>query len=210
MKVERRKTYHWTPRNGVSSNEESSHDNQALPRSYLVWLTEELEVELSNTGPNDEHAEHEAATEYEGSPTAIVIDNVQTTERTAKVDSTENTLGDEGVAETSIFKHRGTIVQEEVGTGKLLEGLHDHTENDTERHARSGEEFMPLLVNVHFFQLFLDFLHFLDNQRVGFRNSVQLGHCSACGTDFAKADFVSWGFWEEDHANAEYQGKEHR
>lgn len=49
--------------------------------------------------------------------------DVETEEGTDKVDGTENDLSDVGVADADRLEYCGTIVEEVVGTSKLLEHL---------------------------------------------------------------------------------------
>ena len=68
---------------------------------------------------------------HEWLTTTKVLHDVETEEGAEDVDGTEDDLGDEGVLNTNRLEDGGTVVEEVVGTGELLQTLHDHTKEGT-------------------------------------------------------------------------------
>lgn len=70
------------------------------------------------------------------------------------------------------------VVKEVVSTIELLQRLDNHPQYDTVEHARSREEFMPLLFLQLGLTLLLDIVQLFNDAIVVLRNTIKLGKCA--------------------------------
>ena len=154
---------------GKGNHDISSHG--CLARVGLV------KGKVTNRSPDHEANEHPRTTNDEGLATTKVLDNVQTREGHAKVDSTENDLGDVAV-ETNRREDGVSEIEDKVGTGQLLQRLEDNPQHGAVEHAGSGEDFMPgsLASTLLLFELLLHVFHLLGDAAVVTHDTIQLAH----------------------------------
>lgn len=112
----------------------------------VVGVVVGVQGERAQRGEDDEPREHPETTDNHGDTTTKLLTNVQTTESGADVDGAENHGGDVRVGDTDSVKDLSAVVEEEVGTRQLLQGLQGHTDKDTTEHGRSSEDLVPLLL----------------------------------------------------------------
>lgn len=176
---------------GKGNHDISSHGG--LGRVSLV------KGEVTNRSPDHEADEHPRTTNDERLATTKVLNNVQTREGHAKVDSTENDLGDVAV-ETNRREDGVSEVEDEVGTGQLLQRLEDNTQHGAVEHARSREDFMPssLASTLLLLELLLHVLHLLGDAAVVTRHAIQLAHDLTGFLEAAVAVGETGGFRQEE------------
>lgn len=133
-----------TPGGGERDDEQASEDDQNTSGGGVVVVSERRKLEVTDKGVDHETDESPESTDNEGLAATTLGNNVKTTESADNVDGTENDLGDVGVAETSSLENGCTVVEEEVGTGKLLTSLESHPENSTVGHTGTSEALVPL------------------------------------------------------------------
>lgn len=136
-----------SPGGGERDDEQAGEDNQHTAGSRVVGGGVGRKLE-----PTDESVDHETdespeSTSNKSLAATTLSNNIETTESANNVDGTENDLSDVGVAETGGLEDGGSIVEEEVGTGKLLTSLEGHTENGTVGHTGTSEALVPLGTN---------------------------------------------------------------
>lgn len=153
-------------------------------------------------GSKDEEAnEHPCASNHEGLATAIVFDNIQSVECRAKVDAIENHLRHVRIVDARSFERDGAVVEEVIGTGKLLHGLYGHSQSDAVSHSRREKHVVPFREHTTFgrlcFQLGLDLSEFLINGVMVGRRTINLAH-GRFGFFYASVSIVeSRGFMEQ-------------
>ena len=69
---------------------------------------------------------HQESTSNQRLAATKVLNNIQTTESADEVDSTQDGGSDEAVANADRIEDGGSIIEEKVGTGQLLQSLKDH------------------------------------------------------------------------------------
>lgn len=110
----------------------------------VVGVAVGVQGERAQGGEDDEPQEHPDTTDDHGDAAAELLADVQTTEGGEDVDGTEDHGGDVRVGDTDGREDLGSVVEEEVGTGELLQGLQGHTDEDTTEHSRGSEDLEPL------------------------------------------------------------------
>lgn len=68
-----------------------------------------IEGKVTNGGEGHETDEHKTGANNERLATTEVLDDVETTERGAEVDGTQNNLGDKAVGDTGALHNGGTL-----------------------------------------------------------------------------------------------------
>lgn len=102
------------------------------------------------------------------------------------------------------------VVEEVVGTGKLLQRLENHSQNDSVEHAGSSDELVPDLLSGLGIQLLLDLLQLLVDQTVVLGDTVHLGHGGTGIVDTAMAVVITRTLGEEQHTTTEDEGEQER
>lgn len=155
-----------------TNNEKTGKGNHDITRRVG-----DTELQVTNRSPDHETDEHPNTTQNKRVTTTHVLDNVQTREGHTEVDSTEDDLGDVAV-QTNGREDTVTEVEDEVGTGELLQRLQHDTQDGTVEHARAGEDLVPrgLAGFVLLFELVLHVLHLLRDAAVVRGHTVQLAH----------------------------------
>lgn len=153
---------------------------------------------MTNRRPDHEADEHPDTTGDERLATTKVLDDVQTGECHTEVDSAEDNLRDVAV-QPDTREDTVSEVEDEVGTGQLLQRLQDDTKDGTVEHARAGENLMPrsLARALLFVELLLHVLHFLCDAAVVRGDTVQLAHDLAGFLEAAVAVGETGRLWEE-------------
>lgn len=163
---------------------------------------------VTNSGEANETSKHEASTNDQGLATTKVLDDVETTESGTEVDSTQDDLSDEAVVDTSTSHDGSSVVEEVVGTGELLQRLEDHTQDDTEEHARGGQEFVPFLLLAFSRLLLTDLIQFFQDTIVVLRNTIEFGQVTTGFVDTALTEVETRRFGEEEHTTTQGQSKD--
>ena len=192
---------------GDIRNEEAGEDDHAFADLGSVGGVVDIKHEVADRRKDHEHAEHEAGPEDEGLAAAKVLDHVQTAKGGDEVDGAEDDRGDEAVGEPGALEDGGTVVEEVVGAGELLQALQEHAEGNPVEHARAGQKLVPHLHTRLGVELLLDLVEFLDDHAVVLGHPVQLGHGAPGTVDLAVAILEARGFGEEGHAAAQDQGE---
>lgn len=110
----------------------------------VVGVAIGVQGEGAERGEDDEPDEHPDTAKDHGDTAAELLADVETTEGGEDVDGTEDHGGDVRVGDTDGREDLGTVVEEEVGTGELLQGLQGHADEDTTQHSRGSEDLVPL------------------------------------------------------------------
>lgn len=163
---------------------------------------------VTDSGETNEASKHKASTNDQGLATAKVLNDVETTEGSTEVNSTQNDLSDEAVVDTSTSHDGSSVVEEVVGTGELLQRLEDHTQDDTEEHARGGQELVPFLLLAFSRLLLTNLIQFFQDTVVVFRNAIELGQVTTGIIDTAMTEVKTRRFGEEEHTTTQGQGKD--
>lgn len=195
-----------TPGGGEADNEEASEDNHGNTGGVRGGVG--VQDLVADGGPDHEADEHPSATVHQTLAATIVLDDVQTGQGHTEVDSTENDGGDVRVAQTDTLEDTGSVVEDEVGTGQLLQRLQSDTEQDTVQHAGTGEDFLPgsIAVGELLLKLLLHIGHLLGNDTVVVGDTVELAHdiTGLFGTTVAVG--VTRGLGQEEGADTKDQG----
>lgn len=136
--------------NSEADNEEASGCNHGRTHGGVgagvgvVGVAIGVQGERAQGGEDDEPQEHPDTADDHGDTATELLADVQTTEGGEDVDGTEDHGGDVRVGDTDGGEDLGSVVEEEVGTGKLLQGLESHADEDTTEHGRGSEDLEPL------------------------------------------------------------------
>lgn len=136
--------------NSEADDEEASGGNHSRANGGVgagvgvVGVAIGVQSEGSQGSEDDEPQEHPDTTDDHGDAAAELLADVQTTEGGEDVDGTEDHGGDVRVGDADGREDLGSVVEEEVGTGKLLQGLQGHADEDTTEHSRGSEDLEPL------------------------------------------------------------------
>ena len=76
---------------------------------------------MTDAGENQEAHAHPRGAQDEAGTATEFLHKPQTRKGASHIDCAENDLGDEGIIHPSGAKDDGAIVEEEIGTGQLLE-----------------------------------------------------------------------------------------
>lgn len=190
---------------GQTNDEKTGKGNHDIA-SLVVFA----KLQVSNRRPDHEADEHPNPTSNERLATTKILNNIQTRESHAKVDGTEDDLGDVAV-ETNGRENAVAKVEDEVGSSELLQRLQDDTQDGPVEHARTSEDLVPgggtgvLLL----FELFLHVLHLLGDATVVGRDTVQFAHNLAGFLEAAVAVGISGRLRQEESTNTqdEWPGK---
>lgn len=184
---------------------------------------------MTDRSKGHEADEHERGTDDEGLATTEILDHIETTKGSSEVDRAENNLGDEAVIEPGTLHDGGSlrtlvhvfrdgrqkrgdrktyVVEKVVGACQLLQGLQNHTQNDTVEHARSSNELMPLLLLRFRLELILNLIHLLDDAVVVLGDAVELGQVGAGSFGITLAVVVTRRFGEAKHTTTQGDGEE--
>lgn len=195
-----------TPGRGETDNEEAGEDNHG--NTGRVGARVRVEDLVADRGPDHETDEHPGGTDHETVTTTVVLNDVQTGQGHAEVDRTEDDLGDVGVGQTNTLEDGGAVVEDEVGTGQLLQGLQGDTQHGTVEHARAGEDLVPgsLADGTLLVELLLHVRHLLRDDTVVGGDTVELGHDLAGLLHTAVTVGVARGLGQEQGTDTEDQG----
>jgi hypothetical protein len=193
---------HRSPGSGEGNNEETGEDDHDTTSGLVIlWV-----LEATNEGIDQQAHSHPGGTSKKGLAATTVLNDPETTNGSNDVDGTKNDGGDVRVLETSGRENGGTVVEEEVGTSKLLTSLEGHTEKSAVEHTRTSEDLVPWVVTSSLLgsELLLDLGDFSVDQ-VGVRgDTVKAGHVDASLLNSADTVCVTWRLWnEEDRATEE-------
>lgn len=136
--------------NSEADNEETGGGNHSRANGGVgtgvgvVGVAIGVQGERAQGGEDDEPQEHPDTADDHGDTATELLADVQTTEGGEDVDGTEDHGGDVRVGDTDGGKDLSSVVEEEVGTGKLLQGLKGHADEDTTEHSRGSEDLEPL------------------------------------------------------------------
>lgn len=199
-----------SPRGGKGSNEQASEDNHNVSGLGCAERVLVVELVVSDEGVDEEAGSHPSSTSHHSLAATDILNNPESRNGCSDVDSSENDGGNVRVAETGSGEDGCAIVEEVVGTGKLLTSLEDHSEQSAVQHAGAGEDFVPWVVTTSGFSLKL--LLNLGNLRVDKRavrvDAIQASHVGASLVNLALAVCVTRRLWEEQDGAAENDSPE--
>lgn len=195
-----------TPGSGETDNEEAGEDNHG--NTGRVGRRVGMQNLVTDRSPDHEANEHPGGTDHQAVTATVVLDNVQTRQGHTKVNGTQNDLSNEGVAQTNTLEDAGSVVEDEVGTGQLLQRLQSNTKHSTVEHARAGEDLVPgsLSDRLLLIQLLLHIGHLLSDNTVVGGNTVELSHNFAGLLDTAVTVGETRGLGQEEGTNTQNQG----
>lgn len=195
-----------TPGGGEADNEETGEENHDDTGSVVGGVV--VQDLVADGGPDHEANEHPGATVHQTLAASVVLDDVETGEGHTEVDNTQNDGGNVGVAETDTVEDTGSVVEDEVGTGKLLEGLQGNAEQNTVEHARTGEDLLPGSVTIGhlLLELGLHVGHLLSDDTVVGGHTVELAHDLTSLLSAAVTVGVTGGLGKEEGTDTEDQG----
>lgn len=93
----------------LTGNEETGENNHALTSTRGVEGFLVVKDKVANGGKADKAGEHETGAHNERLATAEVLNDVETTERGAEVDGTQNNLRDKAVGDTGALHDGSTL-----------------------------------------------------------------------------------------------------
>ena len=192
----------------LTSDEKTGEDDHSLTSTRGTLGVLVVKDKVTNSGETDEASKHKASTNDQGLATTKVLDDVETTESGTEVDGTQNDLSDKAVVDTSTSHDGSSVVEEVVGTGELLQRLQDHTQDDTEEHARGGQELVPFLLLAFSGLLLTDLIEFFQDTVVVLRNTVELGQVATGLINTTLTEVETRRFGEEQHATTQGQSKD--
>ena len=111
-----------TPGGGEGDDEEAGEDNKDVAGGFVA-----VEGEMAHEGVDHEADEGPEGADDQCPAAGALLHDVKAAEGAADVDGAEDDLGDVGIAETDLVEDSCAVVEEEVGSGKLLSGLEDNT-----------------------------------------------------------------------------------
>jgi hypothetical protein len=192
-----------TPGGGESDNEEAGEHNHNNTSGVVGRVG--VQDLVADRGPDQEADEHPSGTVHQTLAATVVLDNVKTGKGHTEVDSTEDDGGDVGVAQSNTLEDTGSVVEDEVGTSQLLEGLEGNSEDDTVEHAGTSEDLLPGSVTVGELLLKLDLHvgHLLSNDAVVVGDTVELAHNIASLLGTAVTVGETGGLGKEEGTNTE-------
>jgi hypothetical protein len=159
---------------------------------------------VADAGEDHETAEHpQAAGDQRASP-AETFNNECAGDGHEEVDATENHRSLERVVQTGCGEDGRAVVEEEVGTGQLLQRLHANTEQSTVHHAWAGEDLVPRVfstASVLGVQLGFNLADFAVNLPVVFRHAVRLCDGGSRALDLSLAVLPAGRLAEEHDAD---------
>lgn len=190
-----------------TNNEEAGKDNQGgtgLGSGRRIGLVERV---VSDGSKNHKADEHPDATSNQRLAATKVLDNVETNDGNTKVDTGHNHLGDVAVVQTSRRENGVAIVENEVGTGELLQRLQDNTKNGAVKHTRTSEDLKDtsLSGSLFFIELVLHVGDFFSDEAVVVGDTIQLDHGTLGFFDTAHAVGVTRRLGQEENTNTEDQ-----
>jgi len=195
-----------TPGSGKTDNEEAGEDNHS--NTGRVRRGVGVQNLVTNGSPDHEANEHPGGTDHKTVAASIVLNNVQARQGHTEVDSAKDNLGNERVAQTDTLEDASSVVEDEVGTGQLLQRLQSDSKHSPVEHARTGENLVPrgiasvlLLV-----QLLLHIGHLLSNNAVVGGDTVELRHDVASLLNTAVAVGITRGLGQEESTDTQDQG----
>lgn len=192
----------------LTSDEQTGEDDHTLTGTRGVLGGDVVESKVTDRGKGHEANEHEDGADDQRLATTKVLNDIETAKGGSEVDGTQDDLGDEAVGDTSTLHDGGTVVEEVVGTGKLLQRLKNHAQEDTVEHARSSEELVPLLLLGLGVKLLLDLVQLFDDAVVVLGDTVELGEVATGVVDTAVTVVETRRLGEEEHATTEGKGEE--
>lgn len=197
---------HGTPSSGKAKNEETGENDEYNTGCGGSRGIVKIKHEMTNGGEDQEANEHPNGTGNERLATTKVLNHVQTNEGDTKVDTVENDLSDKRV-DLHRLEDGGTVVEEVVGTGKLLEHLQSHTKGDTISHAGSSEHADKLLDGakldlVFSAELALNFCNLSVDSPVVFRCTVYTANGLLGSLLMSVSEVVSRSLWEEQNTES--------
>lgn len=190
-----------------ADNEEAGKHDQcstSLGSGRRVGLVERV---VSDGSENHEADEHPDGTTNQRLATTIVLDNVETDDGNTKVDASQDHLSHVTVVKTGRCKNGVAVVEDEVGTGKLLQRLQDDPKNSAVEHTRTSEDFKntSLSGSVFFIKLVLHVGDFFSNETVVVGNTIQLDHGSLGFFDTAHAVGIARRLGKKQNTDTEDQ-----
>ena len=196
---------HWSPGRGESDNEEAGEDDEngskllGIIRSLSSWN----ELLVSDGGEDQEAHGHPERTEDKTLAATEMLNEVETKESRSDVDTTENHGSDERVLDADTGENGRTVVEEVVGTGKLLQHLETHCKSNAVSHTWAGEDLVPGVVTLSGDNVLIDLGSLEGNSAVVDWNSVETGHGLESASVLASADIETRRLWHEDHPDDE-------
>lgn len=192
-----------TPGGSEADDEEAGEDNHDNTSWVVGWVI--VQDLMTDRGPNQEADKHPGTTVHQTLATAIVLHDVETGEGHTEVDSAEDDGGNVRVVETDSVEDTGSVVKDEVGTGKLLQGLQGNSKQNAVEHARTSEDLLPGSVTSSelLLQLLLHVGHFPSDNSVVVGNTVELAHDFTGLLDPTMAVGVTRGLGQEEGTDTE-------
>lgn len=183
-----------------------NHQDDACRAGFLGMCS--VKREVTNGGEDHEADEHPESAYNQRTTTAIVFNQVETEECTAKVNTAENHLRDVAVRDASTREDSRPIVEEVIGASQLLQRLQANTDSDSVCHSRGAEKLHPgdLSATDFLFVFLLDFFKFQVESAVVAWDAVDFRECLDGPFHFVVTVVVAGTFWEEEHAYAQDGG----
>lgn len=201
-----------TPGGGEGNNEQAGENDEDVAGLWGGGWVLLVKHEVANEGVDHEANERPGSTSHESLSATALGDNVETSERAADVDGTKNDLGNVGVGQTGGGEDSRSVVEEEVGTGKLLTSLESHTKDGTVEHTWTSEDLEPgsLLASLLLLKLDADLRDLGVDLGVVWLNTSETSDDLASILLAALAVGETWGLWEEQDTSAEDESPEER
>ena len=144
-----------TPSGGEGDDEEAREDNKDVAGLGGAGGIDGVKHKSSDERVDQEAHGHPQGTSDESLAAANILDDPETGDSASNVDGTENNLGNVRVFQTGSLENGGSVVEEEVGTSKLLARLKDDANEGTAQ-QRLSEDLVPLGVGTSLLLLELD------------------------------------------------------
>lgn len=198
-----------TPSGGESDDKEAGENDEDVAGGGGAGRVDGVEDKVTDKRVDEEAHGHPQGTNDEGLAAANILDNPETGDSAANVDGTKNDLGNVRVLETGGLEDGGSVVEEEVGTSKLLARLKDDTNEGATQHGLS-EDLVPLSIGASL--LLLELLANLVDLNVdgagGGLETGKAGNGVAGLINAANTVGVTGRLGKEQYAGTENQGPE--
>jgi hypothetical protein len=134
------------PRHRERGDEQAREDDHGVADALVRCSVAVGQREVAQRSEDEEAHEHpERAVDQRG-PATVLLDDVETGERHAEVDGTEDDGGNVRVRDPNGVEDRGTVVEVVVCASKLLQCLERNGEHRAVQHARTSENLVPRMV----------------------------------------------------------------
>lgn len=196
-----------SPGGSETDDEEAGKDNQSSTGLGSIRRIGLVERVVSDSSKDHEANEHPEATSNQRLAATKVLDNVETNDGNTKVDTSQDHLSNVAVVKASGGENGVAVVEDEVGTSKLLQRLQGNSENSAIKHTGTGEDFKDtgLSGSPFFIKLVFHVGNFFGNKTVVFGNTVQLDHGSLGFFNAAHAVGITRRLGQEQNTNTEDQ-----